>query len=79
MAALIEGHDVEPIHERPGYTVEPVSVGGASVQQAQSRATGLTPFESVKRDFTGVERPMTRGRAGEWLIVHRVIVLISPR
>ena len=36
VSALIEGHDVEPIGERSGHPVEPVSVRGPTVQHEES-------------------------------------------
>src|SRR5215472_3534149 len=48
VAPLIERDHVEPVNERRHHRVEPMGMGRASVQEAESRATGLAPLERTE-------------------------------
>src|SRR5262249_53544678 len=48
VASLIERDHVEPVDERRHHRIEPVGVGGPSVEEAEGRATGLPPLERTK-------------------------------
>jgi len=48
VAPLIERDHVEPVNECRHHRVEPMGVGGASVEEAEGRATRLAPLERTE-------------------------------
>src|SRR5215467_13149287 len=57
VAPLIERDHVEPVNERRHHRVEPMGMGGASVQEAESGATGLAPLERTESHAVDGECP----------------------
>ncbi len=74
MASLVEGHDVKPIREGPRYLVEPVGMGGATVEEAEGGAARRAPLEEVQGESVGADATAPRGRAGESMAGHAAIV-----
>jgi hypothetical protein len=57
VAPLVERHDVAAIGEGRGHQVEPVGMGGASVQEAEPGLPRLTPFQGVQAEAADLQGP----------------------
>ena len=55
VSPLVEGDDVKPVNEGRDDGVEPVSVGGAAVEEAEGGPARLAPLQSMKGDAVNHE------------------------
>src|SRR5215475_7892565 len=65
VAALIERDHVKPIRERGRDAVEPVSVRGAAVEEAEGRTAGVSPLEEAQRELADDDGTFARGPASQ--------------
>ncbi|HEV8471360.1 MAG TPA: hypothetical protein VGR82_01180 [Methylomirabilota bacterium] len=70
MATLVERDHAEPAGERGNYTIEPVGVGRATMQEAEGRRPGPARVHEMQANAVDGLGAVRGDVATQWLTAH---------